>query len=238
MCGGRQLRSHRRGRLLQPQRAGLWKRKWLPRWLLEPGVPWLCPSCSDHRVYEQLRWLHRLLPGLALFVDARLSQLRPLESWRGRRQLRHLRCRQLQRRGRIQLLRVHVLCGLCLDGNKCDQLRGQCGQLRPLSCRLYLLWRRRRRWSLLLLARLRVDGDRKLYLHGHAGHVRTLLSGECVRRRQRAARQRLAVDGGVAVRFRRGNSRADGVCERGRRIFTVNDAAASLRARIVRNCRS
>ena len=122
-----------------------------------------------------------------------------------------MHCRQLQRRWRSQLLVLHLLSGLPLDGNKCDQLRGQCGQLRPLPCRLLLLWRRRRRWLLLLLARLRVDGSGELLLRGNVGHVRAVHPGECVRRRQRAAHLRLAVDGGVAISVRRGNSCANGI---------------------------
>ena len=146
--------------------------------------------------------------------------------------------RQLQRRGRIQLLGLHVLCGLLLDSDGLDSVCRRGGQLRPLPRRLCVLRRRRRRRRLLLLARLRVDGGWQLLLRGHAGYVRGLLSDERVRRGKLAAHQRLAVDGGVAVRVRRGDSRADGICKRGRRTVAVNDATACLRAGFIRKRRS
>jgi hypothetical protein len=129
-------------------------------------------------MYEQLWRLHRLLPkrrvreGLQkLWFFLGTVQLRGRQLW-------HLPCRQLQQCGRIQLLGLQLLCGLRFDGDGLDSV---C--LQPVPCRLRVLWRRRRRHQLLLLARLRVDGDGKLLLHGHTGHVCGLLAGERVRRR-------------------------------------------------------
>jgi hypothetical protein len=127
--GGRQLRPHGGWRLLQP-------RAELPllRRLQQPRLSRLCHPATVHRLHEQRRRLHRLLPRL----------LRAVRGWRLRASIVWpVPGRHFQRRGRLQLLGLLVRGGLRLGGRRRSKLRGRGGQLRPVPRRLRLHWRRR-----------------------------------------------------------------------------------------------